>query len=161
MITENLKKLLFILMLAGISAWILFNPHVYYYNSEFINGFSALVNDFCKNIGLKYHFSNNDILSALRFFEYFIFGIFSGVLYKLYFNKIWANITNPLFLGLAIPTAEVYLRSFGVHGLAIQDIPVAFFEFCAGLIIVLIFRTPRNKKIFSSKYKKNKYSARS
>ena len=46
------------------------------------------INNFCKNISLNYRFSNDDVLNLLRFLEYFIFGILSAILYKVYFKKI-------------------------------------------------------------------------
>lgn len=157
---ENLKKLLLISAVISVIAWVLFNPYTYYSNSEFISNFSFLINDFCKNISLNYRFSNVDILNLLRFSEYFIFGILSAVLYKAYFKKIWANIVNPLFLGLTVSTLEVYLRSCGAYKLEVSNILISFFEFCAGFLIILIFRMRKNKKVFSSKYKKNNYNGR-
>ncbi len=158
---ENLKKLLLIPMLVSVIVWILFNPYIYYSNSEFISNFAITINDFCKNISLNYRFSNDDVLNLLRFLEYFIFGILSAILYKVYFKKIWTNVLNPMFLGLSIAALEVYLRNCGIYKLEIGNIWVSFFEFCAGLLIILALRVPGNKKAFSSRYKKNRYSARS
>ena len=156
----NFKRLFLVLLLIAISSWILFNPYIYYSNSEFISNFSIFVNDFFKNIGWNYRFSNDDVLHLLRFLEYFVFGIFSAFLCKIYFKKIWSSIINPLFLGLLIAVAEIYFRNFGVHKLEVRDILVSFFEFCAGLLVTLCFYAPKSKKIFSSKYKKSKYTGR-
>lgn len=160
MITESVKKLLLIPSLLLLVAWIMFNPYIYSANSEFICSLCFSVNDLCGNINLNYRFSSEDILALLRFFEYFILGIVSAVLYKIYFKRIWANITNLLFLGLTVSIVEIYLRNFGIYKLEVRDILISFFEFCAGIMIILIFRARKNKKAFSSKYKKNKYAGR-
>lgn len=159
---ENFKKILIISFMILAVSWILFNPYIHYSISEFISNFSALTNDFCRNIGLNYRFSSDDILNLLRFFEYFIFGILSAFLHKNFFRKIWSNLANPLFLGLLVSTLEGYFRSFSCYVCApkVGLIMVSFLEFCVGLLIVLILRIPKNKKVFSSRYKKNKYTGR-
>ena len=157
---ENFKKLLLIPVLIAVVAWILFNPYIYHSGSDFIANFSIFINDFCKNVNLNYRFSNDDILNLMRFFEYFIFGIVSALSFKAYFNKIWPNIVNPLFLGLVTAVLEIYFRNFGMYKLEVSDILISFLEFCAGLLIILCFCTRKSKRIFSSKYKKSKYAGR-
>lgn len=158
---KNFKKILFIPMLLLIIGWILFNPYICSVNSEFVESIPNLINDFCKNINLNYRFSSGDVFNLLRFLEYFVFGVFAAILYRIYFKKIWANIANLLFLGLLIPIAEVLYRNIEGYVFSAQDILISFFEFCAGALIVLVFSAPKNKKVFSSKYKKNKYTGRS
>ncbi|MBR2579392.1 MAG: hypothetical protein IKE41_04590 [Clostridia bacterium] len=157
---ENIKKLLLVAALILIVSWILFNPYIYHSDSEFISNFSFLINDFCKNINLNYRFSGDDILNLFRFLEYFVFGICSAVLYKTYSKKVWINITNPLFLGLIVSILEIYFRNFGAYKLEVRDILISFLEFCVGAFVILVFCVSKNKKAFSSKYKKNKYIGR-
>lgn len=148
------------MILISITGWIVFNPYIYCANSESIQNICFLMNDFCKNISLNYHFSNKDVFSLLRFLEYSILGITSAVLYRKYFNKIWANITNLLFFGLIVPVVEVLYRSNADSVFSAQDILISFFEFCLGAFIILICCVPKNKRMFSSRYKKNRYTGR-
>ena len=157
---QNFKKLILTVILIAIIGWILFNPYIYHLNSEFISSFSVFVNNFFESVGLNYRFSSGDILNSLRFLEYFIFGVFSAILCKIYLKNVWLNIMNPLFLGLITATLEIYFRNFGVYKLEVSDILISFLEFCAGLLIIICFRVSKPKKIFSSKYKKSKYAGR-
>lgn len=162
MMTENFKKLLLTLFLILFVGWILVNPYICLEGSNFISNLSFLINDFCKNISVNYRFSNDDILKLLRFFEYSVFGIFSAMLYKLYFfKKIWYNIANPLFLGLLVSVLEIYFKGMCVCESGMNIVLVSFCEFCIGLFIVLIFCARKHRSIFSSKRQKNKYVGRS
>lgn len=158
---ENFKKILGISITVLLLCQILLNPHFFYDSSPLVLSITNQINAFCLKMNFSYCFSNKDILSLFRFLEYFVFGIMTAAIFRVYSKKIYQNIINSMFLGLLIAVLEVYFRNFGTHKLEVQDILYSFFEFCIGLLIIFIIVAAKPKKSFLLKNKRNNYIGRS
>lgn len=156
---ENLKKLLGLPIILTLACLLIFNPYVFCVDSLFVSNSTVWINDFCSNLGLSYCFTDSDILGSFRFLEYFIFGMISITVFKIYFKGFHQNIVNSMFFGLLVAVLEAYYRSFGVYKLDIRDVLYSFLEVCIG-VVVCICSSIKPKKRFLSKYRKNSYMGR-
>lgn len=157
---ESLKKVLGVPIVLAVVGWILFNPYILCVDSPFILNATSWVNGFCSNLDLSYRFSEFEILGLFRFLEYFVLGITTMCITRMYFKNFYQNIINAIFFGLLTAVFEAFYRSFGICRLDIHDVLYSFFGFCIGIAVICIFGGVKPKKRFLSKYRKHNYVVR-
>lgn len=154
---KNNKLICFmmIIFLVLIGVGIFFNPFT---SAEYLNFELCMsINDFFGKCALNYKFSPSDILYLMRFTEYFVFGIITTMIVKSYSKSIFKNVCTPLFIGLAISLAEIYVKSLSGSKMGLYEVILSFEYFCTGLVLYIIISSikPSAKKSYG--FKINKY----
>lgn len=156
---KNNKLICFIVIIFWvlIGVGIFFNPFT---SAEYLNvnsGLCVSINDFFGRCALNYKFSPSDILYLMRFTEYFVFGIITTMIVKSYSKSIFKNVCTPLFIGLAVSLAEIYVKSLSGSKMGLYEVITCFAYFCTGLALYIIISSikPSAKKSYG--FKINKY----
>ncbi len=134
--------------------WILIGVGIFlnpYTDINYLSSNPALclgINGFFEKLGFGYRFSLGDIMCAIRFTEYLVFGIITAIIVKFHSKNVWKNICTPLFLGLVLSTTEIYFKSIGNLNVGIYEVILSFIYFCIGLLFYLVISgvKPATKK---------------
>lgn len=150
-------RILVIIFWILLGVGIFLNPYtdIKYLNSN--PGIILNINNFFMNLKLSYKFSLYDLLWAMRFTEYLIFGIITALIVKFYSKNFFKNICMPLFLGLGLSVAEIYFKSFSDLEIGLYDVVISFSYFCIGLVLYIILSGVKFSGKKNFRYKFSKY----
>lgn len=152
MVHNNISKFIMPILLMAMSIIASYNPFLYVDSyKSYIPKLTALTNDFLKLINRNLIFSNTQILYFIYFFMYALFGMISMYTLRSFSDRIFKNITIPLFIGLATAVVDEYLRINIFNQYKSILIVDSYKWFLLGIFIYSLIRIFKNKNfIFKS-----------